>query len=539
MRIYDTDGNILSDTENWQRQIFFSWLEEVPEFVLSGLLHREDRRFWNHRGVDLYALFRAMRENIRAGKFVQGWSTIDQQVIKLSQGSYYNRTLSQKIYEIFKARNINLWYTKEEIFLRYVNNLDFGNQVRWFATACEIFFHMECKQLTQSEQIYLLAQTKYPGRKDIVPYALSYAKTLWLTNITKDQLYAIQHSRFRADSVNVPFFVTYVKQLFVDKDLDSEINGIRFDSENNTIHTLFDSRIAENIQWILRTFTPYLHSQQAFDGCVVVMQGNDLISMNLVRSYGNDGTFVNGCLRKRQVWSAIKPFIYALALYKWIVSSGEKISDTPVSYLLDNGGVYEPQNFSMDFHGDVSIEDALGSSLNVPAVKILERIWIDDTYNFLRTIWTLVHMDEKWEDEVQTYGLSLALWSKDLSVLDFTRMWTIFQNKKNLDGRIINASVQQRNFFDVYAGSLVYIRWILGDNNHRLASFPQYNRFDIPGAYTKSWTSRWFVDGRVCGGYDDVTVCVWIGNYNGKPAKLAGYQLAGPVWHAVVQMLMR
>jgi penicillin-binding protein 1C len=256
----------------------------------------------------------------------------------------------------------------------------------------------------------------------------------------------------------------------------------------------------------LKTYQPYLASQDAEDACVIVLEGKMVRSMNIMQPFGPGGTYVNGCLRPRQVGSAIKPFFTLLAFHTLNRNKNTQISDEPVDYFLDNGGKYAPKNFDMQYHGTVTIGEALGSSLNIPAIKTLNAVGVDKAYGLLRTIGQHVHTREQRKDDPNLYGLALGLGVKEISPLDFALMWTIFQE-------------QTDPAFEYLAGDIIQVREILSTNAYRLLSFPQENRFDLPGTYAKSGTSRNFVDGRVCGGKKNFTVCVRVGNYSAKSMK--------------------
>lgn len=252
--------------------------------------------------------------------------------------------------------------------------------------------------------------------------------------------------------------------------------------------------------------------------------------MNLLRQLGNEGSYVNGCLAPRQVGSAIKPFLYLLAFEKYGMTGGTIIDDSPVSYQMANGGAYQPKNFDLAYHGKVTVAQALGSSLNIPAVKTLDIVGIDTFYQFLKQIGISVGTQEERTDNPQQFGLSLALGSKEISPYDFTKMRTVFSTSPAFSSPEPSPLRFDHN-------TIRQITTILSSNSNRLLSFPQDNRFDIPNGYAKSGTSRGFVDGRTCGGRGARTVCVRVGNYSGRPTKDSGYSTAGALRHEVIMAL--
>lgn len=512
LKIYDRQDILLADIRNPHRKNIFLSLKEVPAFLLSWIIFREDKNFWNHYGIDFKALLRASWRNVQTRSLSQGASTIDQQVVKLSQ-SAFSRTWTQKIQETRRAVNINLHYSKQEILLYYLNNTEFSKGIKGFSTACQIYFNSPCSNLNNLQLTYLITKSKYPSRSSLSKYSFDSATYLWLTGFAIQDFITIEKSLWRYVESKAPYFTSYL------------LTTSEFLSGN--IKSTFDYQLYQKIQSQLDLFKPYLHSQKANDACILVMSGQELISMNLLQEYGSKGSFLNGCLRPRQVGSALKPFIYLLAFHLKGYHSETTIEDKPVDYFLENGGIYAPKNFDMTYHGKVSVGQALGSSLNIPAVKILHELGLTATYSFLSTIGHQVNTSELRQDDVNQYGLALALGVKELSPLDFTKMWTIFQDQAS----------ERMSWLKSYDTSILEIKKILSSNMDRLLSFPQINRFDLPDTYVKSGTSRNFVDGRVCGGKWAYTVCVRVGNYNAAPTKDSGYHTAGVLRNAVMKNL--
>lgn len=191
--------------------------------------------------------------------------------------------------------------------------------------------------------------------------------------------------------------------------------------------------MSQSIDHILDHYRLFLLSKSAEDACIIVMNNNtDILSMNVLRSYQDPrGGTINGCIQPRQVGSVMKPFLYQVALQRQIITGGSMLDDSPVSYPLDNGGKYQPQNFDMQSHGPVTIGQALGSSLNVPAVKLLYSVGVDRYRSRLRQIGEKMKSDRFRDDDPHQYGLSLALGSQEISPLDVTRMRTMLLDQSD------------------------------------------------------------------------------------------------------------
>jgi len=521
VKIYDRYGELLYDVRDEYRQTNYETINDVPDFLLEFLVKKEDKRFWEHHWVDFRAIARALKVSIWDWH-IQWASTIDQQVIKLSQQAF-SRNITQKVREIILAWNINIHYNKDEILLYYVNNLYFPNGVKWFRTACQVYFGQTCEDLDRGHLVYLYAKTKYPSMKKLAEYSFFVADRFGLEDYKLENFEKIENE--------AGFFVKNKARFFVNWILDSHPGG--------NLKTNFDTILYEKIQNTLDLMAPYLNWKNAQNMCIIVLENWELASMNVYPNFGKD--YINGCLRPRQVGSAIKPFLYTLAFEQLNYDENTKINDETISFEWDYGN-YTPNNFDMDFHGKVSLATALGNSLNIPAIKLLDKVWNENFYYFLSDIGHLVETDEKWNDDIQNYGLALGLGVKELSPLDFTKMWTIFnlcEQNSNLLDISINKKTEIDFFCKKYWDELLEVKNILSQNHNRLISFGQYNRFDILWSYSKSWTSRHFIDGRICGGTGPYSVCMRAGNYSTKPMLWGGHEVVWPIWYEIINKLTR
>lgn len=510
-KIYDVNWIILYDQRGSSgRQSNFESLNDAPADLITILLQLEDRRFWNHNWFDLKAFVRAMKINLEYFGYYQWASTIDQQVIKLSQKAY-KRSLWQKFKEIFLAWNINMHYSKNDILLYYINNIQFPSGVIWYHTACQIYFNTVCKALTKEQLLFLYGLSRYSNKELLYQRVSVLSKWFWLA-ITPNQVKQIDQSRGFYVKDSYPFFVQYILS----------------NSSWGQIFTKFDSIIASKIDWLLSDLRPYLKTKKANDACVVLLDhSGNIISMNTLRKYQEEEFgYVNWCIAPRQVWSAMKPFLYIYALKRLWLHMTDTIVDEPVSYFLDNWWKYEPQNFSLHYYGKVTLNQALGSSLNIPAVKLLHDSWLDGWRNFLATLGKETHTSLDRKDDYNSYGLSLALGSKEISPLDFTRMRTIFHSYKDIHA------------FDEYTSYIEEIRDSLSQDSNRSLSFGANSWLTIPATFIKTWTSRSFVDWWACGGFLQYSLCVWTWNYDGQPMLDSWVNTSGLLFNKIARMIL-
>jgi len=514
-KVFDRNWILLYDVRDEYRKDLISSVEYFPQdFLNNFLIKKEDKNFWKHNGVDFLAITRALQKNLIEWQILWA-STIDQQVIKLSQQAF-DRTFLQKIKEIVLARNININYSKNEILTYYLNNLYFPNWVQWYSTACKIFFNKDCRDLSNGHLIYLYAKSKFPSDQNLSQYCFDISQKYGFTGYSVENFVEIAQEESFFVNTNARFFVDFFL-----KNYEVGIQNI----------TSFDSKIYNKIQWILNNYASYLQKKEAKNSCVIVLENWEIVSMNSFPTYWASGYFLNNCLSKRQVWSAIKPFLYLSVFEKLWYNADTKITDEPVTYDSEYGS-YSPKNFDLKYHGEVSLASALGNSFNVPAVKLLYELWLREFYQFLSEIGRMVSTNEEWKDNYSAYWLALALWVKEISPLDFTKMWQVFNpsfcsnlNKKNV------------SFCGKYSKKISELTKILSENHNRLISFGQYNRLNIEWVYDKSWTSRKFVDAWVCGGKKSYTVCVWAGNDTTKEMLWGWNEVVWPIWYEIMQSL--
>jgi penicillin-binding protein 1C len=285
----------------------------------------------------------------------------------------------------------------------------------------------------------------------------------------------------------------------------------------------YDSELANTIDYLLDKSTTLRQEYDVQHCCVLVInQEGHLRSANMCtpREDPIDGK-INACLIPRQTWSSIKPFLYAFAFQKLWLSADDTIVDEPVAYDLGNGSLYTPQNFDLTHHGEVSLAYALGNSLNIPAVKLLDQVGVREFFAFLQDRWTqYIPQVPLNTDTIDNLWLSLALGSYEMSPLVLTQLRRFFTPDNQT----------------AYQSPANEIRAILGDYNHKITSFGQDGLLDTPWRSLKTGTSRHFIDGWICGIHNQSfdIVCIWLGNYDNSPMKGASSEVGSYMWSQIV-----
>lgn len=543
-------GIIITDIQGMPIYTSSAWgwyqrFEDIPSNAVQYIVALEDKRFWSHYGVDMRAIARALYENIRGGRVVEGASTLDQQLVKLHQWAY-QRSYFQKLKEIFRAVQLNLSLSKQQIFLWYVNHLDFPYWVKWMRGWCQLYFGKSCDSLSTHQLLFVLASSQLwnnPFRE--ADFDVTKQRAIFLCGI----LYAEDESACSQMMKQSPLKssellwkevseMPHITSFFLNR---SQANSV---GTAQHIRTHIDKAVFRRIEQIIQNTFSHRESVDAKDCCVLVMDGRgDLISMNVCRERKDDEAGkLNGCLAKRQTWSAMKPFVYMYAMQKLWLTSADIIVDEPVTYQLDEESLYTPQNFDLSYHGKVTLAQALGNSLNIPAVKLLHDAGAEGFVSFLSEMRTVISNDEKEQikKDADTFsadrqGLSLALGTYEMSSIEFAKLWKVWF----LWDTQMPAPKDAYTFLDTYHIQIDDIANILQNSQNRLISFGQENYLNAPGWIVKTWTSRHFVDGWVCGAnvQKDRIICVRMGNYDAKPLRAGSVTTAGYLWRLVVDTL--
>lgn len=517
----DKNGQLISGikTQSYENS------SEIPENLKQAVIKIEDRRYYRHLGIDPLAILRAMRFNLTTAGKRQWASTVPQQLVKITQQAY-KRTWNQKIKEILIAFNLSLHHSKAKLLTAYLNQVEFLNGIRGYKSACEVYFSKPCSALFPSEMSFLIAtaQTgKNPLNAKTFPLIKQRAKVLCSLAFSaedcksRDELPPLSPKELKNQTSPAFFHLSEYLQKQNIENLNSEL----------------DLQLQNRIQSIIQSSEDYRKQAGIGDCCILVLNAEGkLRSMNTCRPFEDEEQGqVNGCLNKRQTGSAIKPFLYLFTMNKLNFTGWTMIVDEPVSYYLDEEHSYSPKNFSLSYYGKVSLADAIGNSLNIPAVKLVHKVGVEAFISFLedirKKIWTpeSTIAQESKIFNAKNLGLSVALGTYELSPLEFAQLWRIFLRNDLLPKE--------------YEKTKESILSILSKNQHRLLSFGTDNYLDQPWWSVKSGTSRHFVDGRTCGvnAEKQTIACVRAGNYDASPMKESWSLTAGYLWNAVVRML--
>jgi 1A family penicillin-binding protein len=520
--------------------------DKIPTYLKIATIAAEDKNFFQHKGFDISAILRAAKVNIESQKPLQGASTITQQ---LARDIYLNRdkNYKRKIKELFLAIKIEKKLTKNEILNMYLNKITYGSNIYGVQRASEEFFGKDAENLTLDEAALLAALPKAPSR--LSPYG---ENTQELIKRQKNILFEIKKNNPQSKSiVNKALKEDTLKKI---QPRSSKITAPHFvfhvlkelENKYSKIITTLNLSMQEKAQEIIeKTALKNKQEHDAENASLVAInpKNGEILAMVGSKDYFDqeiDGKF-NAATSLRQPGSAFKPIVYATAFEKGF--QPETLLYDVKTNFGSNGSnkEYIPENYTKQFRGLISMRKALAGSINIPAVKTLYLAGIKNVVNLGQEMNIMTLKQKNYKD----YGLSLALGSQELSLLELTSAYSVFANdgKNNPPSSIKKITNSQNKV--VFSNSPINkqvissptarkINSILADSSARQTTFGRSSALDIPGKQVaaKTGTTQDYRDGWTVGYTPSLSAGIWVGNNDNTPMKTgsAGIYVAAPAW---------
>lgn len=542
-------------------------LAELPLSFRQAVIAVEDANFYENPGVDLAGIARAAFQNLRAGQIVAGGSTITQQLareILLSKEERQKRSFLRKTREALLALRITETYSKDQILESYLNEVYFGNLAYGAEAAARVYFGKPVRDLDLSESALLAGLIQSPAAYDpFVDLDAARARQrivlgLMVKNtfISNDDMELAANEALHlqpissATTIHAPHFVAYVRDL-----LESEYGAESVNRGGLEVVTSLDLDLQERAEAIIRKQMEEMDRQakegnepdhNVHDAALVALDptSGEILAMVGSADYFNekiDGA-VNVALANRQPGSAIKPITYATA-FSTDYSPATVLSDVPTSFQTKEGLPYEPQNYDRISHGPISLRQALATSNNMVAVKVLDHVGLDAMIATARALGISTFTDSG------RFGLALTLGGGEVKLLDLTAAYAAFDNGgRSVDPVGILSVDGAKSAFEREPGPQVVspqvaylITSVLSDDSARIGAFGEDSilQLDRPAA-AKTGTTTDFKDNWTVGYTPDLVVGVWVGNADNEPMyKITGITGAGPIWHDLMQEALK
>lgn len=565
-RLLDRNGHLLYEVPDpfsgRQRPLA---LEEIPLALRQATIALEDRTFYRNPGVDLRGIVRAAWRNLSGGAIVAGGSTITQQLARnflLDPHVSQQRTLERKIRETVLALKLTSTFSKDDILAMYLNQTYYGGLSYGGEAAAQHFFGKPARELDLAECALLAGLPQSPSyynpatNRDSALARQSQVldAMVAVSFITPEQAEAARAEplqfAFRGPTMRAPHVVTYVLDMLAAYyGPDTVARG------GLVITTTIDMDLQHVAQTALqrqlaRLAAPHngIPGHRVRNGAVVVLDPESGAILAMVGSPDFfDATIqgqVNGALARRQPGSAIKPLTYAAALERGYTPAS-RILDEPAAFPTREGRPYRPENYDRTYQGEISLREALATSSNVAAVRVLHAIGVPALLEMASRLGIASLGEASGE-----YGLALTLGSGEVTLLELTAAYGAFANGGNhltpyvlADAHPATPGLSPGLFptpakpQPVLSSQIAFlISSILSDPYARMRTFGTtgWLTIDRPAAVKTGTTGNWH-DGWTVGYTPDRVVGVWVGNADGEPMRsVSGAKGAAPVWHEVM-----
>lgn len=507
----------LTRDEQWR---MYTEIDEITPELRKAIIYKEDRFFYWHPGINPVSVVRAFVNNIRYGKRTSGASTITMQVSRML--SPKDRTYINKFVEMFRALQLEWKYSKKEILQLYLNMVPYGSNIEGVKSASVIYFGKMPNHLSIAE---IAALSIIPNR----PVSLRLGKNndvifkernKWLEKYKNAKLFKEEYineaideplTAYRHEVPRLAPHLSYrLKNLFPNTDI---------------IRTTIDLEMQRKCEQLVYEYSKRLYFQNIKNATTLIIDNKTRNVLAYIGSadYSNmeDGGQVDGIRAVRSPGSALKPLLYALAFDDGLLTPKTIISDVPVSFYG-----YEPENYDSRFNGNISIENSLAASLNVPAVKVLDELTVPTFITKLIDA-GFDHI----ENDKNNLGLSAVLGGCGVTSEELTSLYCSFANKgiyKHLN--FVQSAKSQAENQIITPGAAFAITEILTLIKRPDLPIDWSNSSHMPQIAWKTGTSYGRKDAWSVGYNNHYTVGVWVGNFSGEGvADLSGAEKATPL----------
>ncbi|MBN2547789.1 MAG: penicillin-binding protein 1C [Anaerolineales bacterium] len=586
VRITDRNGRLLYDLlpEQGGRHAVLP-LESIPQELQQATIATEDRSFYSNPGVDLRGVARAVWQYLSQGQALSGGSTLTQQVARnllMEQGERAQRSLRRKLREMILAWQLTRRLEKDEILALYLNQTYYGGMAYGVEAAAQTFFGKPASQLDLAESALLAGLPQSPALYN--PFTdpqSSKERQIIVLGLMEQAGFITSEERQLAEReplifteqpypIEAPHFVMMVR-----RQLDSLFTPeLIYQSGGLVVRTSLDLDWQKHAERAIQRQLAALKDSQ--DG-----QGHNVNSAALVALDPNSGEIlalvgspdffdphnagaINMVTSPRQPGSALKPIIYAAALdpttppntaisavqgtylppAPWTAAT--MLLDVRTAFLTHEGLTYLPANYDLREHGPVLLRNALGSSLNIPAVLTLDHVGLKNLFTLASRLGMTTFGDP------ENYDLSLALGGGEVRLLELSAAYGALANGgfrvdpvailqvSDLQGQVLYAApppAQQRVLDERIAW---LVSDILSDDDARRIGFGAHTilNLDRPAAVKTGTTSN-FHDNWTVGYTPSLVVGVWAGNTDFRPMRdVNGLTGAAPVWHQFMRAVL-
>lgn len=560
-KIYAKDETLLYEVHGEYKRTLVN-LDQINPNLRNATLVAEDRNFYNHSGISITGLARAVIVDVIYREKRQGGSTITQQFVKNAMLTN-DKSFLRKVKEIILSIELEARFSKDEIFKMYLNEIPYGRNAYGIEAAAQTYFNKKASDISIAESAYLAALPQAPSyynpsgpnfdaleaRQQYIlnqMQELGYINEEELKTATEEKV-AFQQIK---NSIKAPHFVLYVQDYLAEKYGEETLQegGLK-------VYTTLDPKLQEIAEKAVSDGAAKNIASGGYNAALVAIDPKNGQIRAMVGSKDYFGeNFPENCNPKtclfspnvniattqQQPGSSFKPYAYVTAF-------GKEFKYSPSSMLVDvktDFGDYSPNNFNFSQNGPISMRKALAGSLNIPAVKTIALVGADKVIETARNLGI--------KSEFKDCGLSLVLGGCDVTLLDHTAAYASLANKgkRNEKTAILKVVSQEGETLEefeekseqVLDEQAVYsVTSIMSDNSARSYVFGASSPLQLGNrpVAAKTGTTQDFRDGWTMGFTPSLAAGVWTGNNNNVSMKKDAVLMAGPIWNQFMREALK
>ncbi len=561
-KITARDGSTVA----YVNDVRFGWRRDVPlssiaPVMIQATLAAEDRRFFNHGGVDPVGLARALVQSVGSDRIQSGASTLDMQLVRdlLLRDERDEQTLGRKVKEAIAAIHLNQRYSKAEILQAYLNTVYYGQMAYGVEAAAERYFGKTAGELTLPEAAMLAGLPQSPSghdprrstedakrRRDHVLDLMALASFVTTDEAEEAKAEPLRLHDSLATQPPRTHWTNYIEDV-----IRNRFGPEALYTQGLQIESSLDPRVQQLAEQLVAGNEGVRNLARANNTSVVVIdvQTSQVLAMVGSKNFDDPSIAgqVNVSLAGRQPGSSIKPLVY-LAGFERGLYPAVQVDDRRTAFSAPPGQPpYMPANYEDKYYGRVTLRDALGNSLNVPAVKTLKYVGVPALKDMARRlgITTLDSWDDRW--------LSLTLGGGEVRLLELTNAYAAisregkylpaepFLKVTDAIGNVVYEASPQPTGRQVVDPRFAYqLLSIMGDATARQVTFGASSPLNLDRPHmVKTGTTDDYRDTWTVGCVPQVCVGVWMGNTNSAPmVKVSSSLTAGRVWVDLIQALV-
>jgi penicillin-binding protein 1C len=527
--IFDRQGRLLRLTLASDHQYrLWTPIEDISPELIEALLLHEDRHFYWHPGFNAASLVRAAFSSYSGGPRVGG-STITMQLARLMYG-LNTRTIGGKLEQILRALQLELYYSKRDLLEAHLNLMPYGGNIQGVGAASLIYFDKSAKRLGLSEALTLVLIPQSPARRApslVEPADLRDARLRLFARWVEQHPDAANSADYIATALryaslrDLPFAAPHFTNAILQRPRPALIHSV---------NTTLDLRAQRTLERVIGTYVREHSPIGVHNAAAMLVDYRDLSVRAMI---GSADFFdsqiegqVNGTLAKRSPGSALKPFIYALAIDQGVIHPQTVLKDAATAF-----GPFNPENFDGRFVGPITAREALIRSRNVPALTLASQLSTPSFYQFLRSAGVTRMASEK------HYGLALTLGGGEVTMEETATLYSMLANRGRLAPLRYLADEPRSEGVRMLSEEASFMTLDMLRSAPRPEDSFARRRSGVQAAW-KTGTSWGFRDAWTAGTFGPYVLVVWVGNFDGRgnPA-FVGVQAAAPLFFRLLDAL--